>query len=382
MLGFAVGDVRSVSEAINDSVSTGGLVVLNETELKDIQGNSHFAAAALEAGIRSVLALNCRNEDDEIVAQVWICSTDVDRYTDLEVGFVSQISDHLNSAVINARNSESVKQLQRYLVGQNERFAQMQDGIESTEGELRLSHQLLTELNESKTQFMSEVAHEIKSPLAVMIGYADLLRFDVENLSADQREFATSIETAARQLTVLIDDLSDIAKIETGHFTTSKESHDVLQVVNSVVDGLRVSSSEYARRLRWVSPIGDFSVDGDPSRLSQVFTNLITNALKYSDENEFVEVSTMISDGRVQLLVADRGLGISTDDMDLLFSPYFRSTNPEAKQRPGTGLGLFLSKSIVEEHGGNLTVSSRMGIGSTFTVELPALAVNSLEDAA
>jgi signal transduction histidine kinase len=111
--------------------------------------------------------------------------------------------------------------------------------------------------------------------------------------------------------------------------------------------------------------------DGDPVRLAQVFTNLITNALKYSPEDRPIVVTVNSNPGQLEIAVADQGLGISEPDQDRLFAPFFRSTNPEALRRNGTGLGLIHVKSIVEEHGGTLRLSSKLGAGSTFTVELP-----------
>ncbi|MBT4125814.1 MAG: hypothetical protein HOJ22_08290 [Chloroflexi bacterium] len=382
LMGFSAGDGRSVREALADPLTELGLMVLNAEELVAMSADSHFAATATENGIKSALVSTLRNDED-LVTQIWICSSNESQYSDLDVEFIAQISDHLKSAAINARNSESLKQLQRHLVGQNEMFAQMQDGIEGNEGELRLSNEQLTELSDSKTQFMSEVAHEIKSPLAVMIGYADLLRFDAVNLGSDQREYATAIEKSARQLAVLIDDLSDITNIESGHFTTAKEPHNVMKVISSVTDGLKVSDPDIDRRLTVSDSLFDFEVEGDPARLSQVFTNLISNALKYSDGDQPVEVSTVKTENNsVRISIIDRGLGIAEEDVEKLFTPYFRSMNPEATQRPGTGLGLFLSRSIIEQHGGTLTLSTQVGIGSTFTVELPSSLNTPLADAA
>ncbi len=98
----------------------------------------------------------------------------------------------------------------------------MQDGVERAEGELRLSNQRLVEINKTKSEFLAEVAHEFKTPLTVIIGYADMLRTDVDRIEAEQRSFAESIEKSARQLTTLIDDLTDITQIDSGHFSNSK----------------------------------------------------------------------------------------------------------------------------------------------------------------
>ena len=209
-----------------------------------------------------------------------------------------------------------------------------------------------------------------------MIGYADLLRFDTENLGTDQREYADSIEKSARQLAVMIDDLSDISNIESGHFSTAKVEHDVVSIVKSVIDGLLLSNMLNAERLDQTGVTETQIIDGDPARLSQVFTNLITNALKYSPTDQKIVISATTVDGKFEFSVKDAGLGISESDLSRLFTPYFRSSNPDALVREGTGLGLFLSRSIVEAHGGTLTVSSKVGLGSTFSVKLPTTIVN------
>ena len=138
-----------------------------------------------------------------------------------------------------------------------------------------------------------------------------------------------------------------------------------------MIEGLKVSSDEIERRVVYSGVTSGGYVLEDPDRLGQVFTNLITNALKYSPEHEAVEVTFETVADRIIFAVKDYGLGILETDIEKLFTPYFRSTNPTALERKGTGFGLFLSRSIVEEHGGSISVSSVVGAGSTFAVELP-----------
>ncbi len=121
---------------------------------------------------------------------------------------------------------------------------------------------------------------------------------------------------------------------------------------------------------------------GDSSRLGQVFTNLITNGLKYSSIDQKVTISIESDADSVVISVTDQGIGISEADRSRLFTPYFRSSNPDALEREGTGLGLFLSKSIIEDHEGEITVSSAVGGGSKFSVVLPLAAQNLDSDAA
>jgi hypothetical protein len=166
--GFGVDDHRLVSEGLKDPMGASEVSVSRADRLEDLKNRSHIATMAVEVGIRSMLSINIR-EGAELVAQVWIGSSNPYAFSPAEIDFADQITVNVKSAVINARNSESLIDLQRHLVGQNERLALMQDGVEHTEAELRLDQQQLRELNDSKTQFMSEVAHEIKTPLSVMI---------------------------------------------------------------------------------------------------------------------------------------------------------------------------------------------------------------------
>ena len=233
-------------------------------------------------------------------------------------------------------------------------------------------------MGESKTRLLAEVAHEFKAPLSIVIGYADLLQHDKGSLGEEHRSFASAIERSARQLTVLIDDLGDISNIESGHFTISKATYDVASSVKEIIDGMRISNEDYLHRLEFRGEDSESIIEGDSSRLGQVFTNLISNALKYSTEDEIVIVEIEVESdcSSMRVVVTDSGLGISEANLDELFTPYFRSSNADALERGGTGLGLFLSRSIVEGHGGTLTVSSTLGEGSTFVVDLPMGTIN------
>ena len=176
---------------------------------------------------------------------------------------------------------------------------------------------------------------------------------------------------SVQRLRGLAEDLGDVSKMESGGFSISKRPHDICAVMKSVVEDLEITASNLNRRIEYTATSAVQMIDGDPVRLAQVFTNLITNALKYSSDDRPVEVIVASGPSGLKVVVTDYGLGMSKTDQENLFVPFFRSTNPEVLNRTGTGLGLVLAKSIVEEHGGNLSVSSKLGSGSTFTVELP-----------
>jgi signal transduction histidine kinase len=366
-------EIRPMVEVEADPLSAHHTKIWAIEECEILQEHSPIAVSMAHSNLESVIIQSLR-KDGEIVAQIWIGFRDVSSVSTDDVELIARVGHHLLPALENARSTESLQELQRQLVGHNEHFAQMQDGIERTEGALRISNQRLSDLDQSKSQFLAEVVHEFKTPLTVIIGYANMLRSDNTELDTELRSFADSIEKSASQLTALIQDLGDITKVESGQMSSTKTLHDISSVVGEIVEGIRISNSDYRDRIK----CGDFDdyigILGDSSRLGQVFTNLITNALKYSPTDCDVLVKIETGDAGVKVSVSDDGLGISDSDISRLFTPYFRSSNPDALAREGTGLGLFLSKSIVEDHGGTIEVSSKLGNGSTFIIGLPLAA--------
>jgi signal transduction histidine kinase len=359
-----------LSEVELDPIADDHTKIWTIEECQIMKDHSQIAQDLTDSELESVIVQNLRMSG-EIIAQILIGFRDAEAVTAEDVEFVGRIGHHLIPALENARQTASLRQLQQQLLGHNEQLAQMQDVTEYAEGDLRLSNKRLGEANESKSQFLAEVAHEFKTPLTVIIGYANLLSESTAELGEEQQSFARSIEKSAQQLTSLISDLGDISKIESGQFTSSKSLNDISDGVKQIVDGMRISNPAFRDRLECTGFHIKNNIVGDPSRLGQVFTNLITNALKYSPTDQPVSISIESNNDKVVITVTDKGIGISEDDLSKLFTPYFRSSNPDALKRDGTGLGLFLSKSIVEEHQGEISVSSTPGSGSAFSVELP-----------
>lgn len=371
---FGISKIRNLAEVLSDPLADYEPRVVSVEECAVIGPYSDVANALAKSGMGSFIVSNLQH-DGELVAQLWIGFETGYAISIDDVEFVARVGEHLASALVNARNAERSRELQQQFLGQNEQFAYMQDVLERAEAELQLSNQKLAEASEAKSIFMSAVAHELKTPLTVIMGYIDLLLFGPGKLDEEQQEFATLAQNSSVKLLALADDLGDVSKVDSGKFLISKKPHDVGEVLKTVVEDLKISVSNSDHRIEFSSPTAVQMFDGDPVRLAQAFSNLITNALKYSPDDRPVEVSLVSAPGKLIIAVADRGLGISEADQERLFAPFFRSTNPEALERDGTGLGLVLVKSIIDEHGGNLVISSEIGVGSTFTVELP-LAMN------
>jgi PAS domain S-box-containing protein len=223
--------------------------------------------------------------------------------------------------------------------------------------------------NVAKSDFLSRMSHELRTPMNAVLGFAQLLESD--DLGPDQRESVAHILVAGRHLLELIDEVLDISRIEVGELRISLEPVQVETVVEEVVALVRPLAQERGVTLE-IDPAvrGERYVKADRQRLRQVLINLVSNAIKYGGSDHTVTVSARSAAAdRLELLVADTGPGIPKDRLEQLFLPFER-LGAELGSVPGTGLGLALSKSLVDAMGGGVRVHSEIGAGTTFAVDL------------
>jgi signal transduction histidine kinase len=226
----------------------------------------------------------------------------------------------------------------------------------------------LRRLSALRADFVSLVSHELRSPMAAVIGAARTLHGRWRELSVEQREsFLALIDDETARLAGLIVDVLDTSRIEAGTFSYAFGEVDVAALVRDVVGAAAAGQDEVHVRadVNGALPL----VRGDRERLRQVVQNLVDNAVKYSPAEAEVVVAAEAHDGAVRIEVTDQGPGIPAEDQRLIFEKFGRSAAGVTK--PGTGLGLFIARSIVEAHGGTLEVKSARAQGATFTVELP-----------
>jgi len=217
--------------------------------------------------------------------------------------------------------------------------------------------------------FVSLVSHELRSPLAAVIGAARTLQQRRDELTAEQQDQLLNLIVAeASRLAVLVGDVLDTSRIEAGTFSYRFGDVDVASLIEDVVAAASVRQAEVSVRAVLAEPLPP--VRGDEERLRQVLTNLVDNAVKYSAEGDAVEVSAQREEACICISVTDTGTGIPDDQQHLIFEKFGRA-DAEANAKPGTGLGLFIARSIAEAHGGTLEVTSRRAGGATFTLSLP-----------
>lgn len=224
--------------------------------------------------------------------------------------------------------------------------------------------------NRAKSEFLSRMSHELRTPLNAILGFGQLL--EMGNRPAQDQERVRQILKAGRHLLDLINEVLDISRIEAGRMTLSTEAVGVREALQEALDLVRPMAAQRSCRF-----LGDGQLPSsqhvlaDRQRLKQVLLNLLSNAVKYNREGGAVTVACeTTAGGRLRIKVIDTGRGISPDGMRQLFTPFTR-LNPERADTEGTGLGLALSKRLVEAMGGTLGVESKVGEGSTFWVELP-----------
>jgi signal transduction histidine kinase len=225
----------------------------------------------------------------------------------------------------------------------------------------------LRRLSALRADFVSMVSHELRSPMASLIGSAQTLQARWRTLEPEQRDsFLALIGHETTRLSALVDDVLDTSRIEAGTFSYSFDDVDLDELVRDAVASAEHSSDEVRINAR----MGELpSIRGDRSRLRQVLSNILENAVKYSPAGSAVEVDAYVADGRVLVDVADHGPGIRVQDQELIFEKFGRVNHGEGK--PGTGLGLFIARSIAEAHGGTLAVAEGSNPGATFRLSLP-----------
>ncbi len=235
-------------------------------------------------------------------------------------------------------------------------------------------HALVTELqalDSYKSQLIATVSHELKSPLTTVAGHLEMLQTGDVDISEQARGSLTAIDRASRRMSRVIEDLLLLRRVGEARQPFRPRVVDLSGLVADAVAMTAVSAQTKGLQLS-VSGHGPALVLGEADDLDKVVLNLVSNAVKYTRRGGRIHLETQFLGDRVRLRVSDEGIGISEEDRAQLFTEFFRSTNPEAVEQPGTGLGLVIVKRIVERHGGVIEVESQLGRGSVFSVLLPA----------
>ncbi|MFO1186510.1 MAG: HAMP domain-containing sensor histidine kinase [Alphaproteobacteria bacterium] len=228
--------------------------------------------------------------------------------------------------------------------------------------------------SKAKSSFVASMSHELRTPLNAIIGFAEIISRQVfgPNATAKYTEYAGDIEKSGRHLLALINQILDLAKIESGKLQLKRENVVMRDLLKECLDLVEVGASDKGLTLDYLEAAPDLVVHADPTALRQIFLNLLANAIKFTDEGG-VLVSVHGDGGEVVVRVADTGPGIAPEDLDRIFEPFEQADNTFAREKMGSGLGLAIVAKLVAGHKGTCTVESRRGAGSIFTVRLPVV---------
>ena len=244
--------------------------------------------------------------------------------------------------------------------------------LERTE-ELRTTNEQLFTAMETKDKFLARMSHELRTPLNAIMGFSESLHDDVYGkLSEKQTEIIANIEMSGGLLLDLINDVLDFSKMQTDKFILNKTTFRIREIAESSIHLIEHISRKKDQELS-VEIDDSIYMYADKRRVKQIIVNLLSNAVKFTAEQGeiFLEVRGDRSEGLVYVSVRDTGIGISEQDMDLLFVPFEQIDSSISRKYEGSGLGLDISKKLAELHGGDITVKSELGKGSVFTLHLP-----------
>ena len=219
-----------------------------------------------------------------------------------------------------------------------------------------------------RADLVAAVSHELRTPLTSILGFTQTLLHQEVDEEA-RRRYLRIMEKAGERLRELIDDLLDLRQIEEGRFRVEPARLDLGEVLAEQVEVAAAQSEEHTLVLDL--PPHPLPVRGERQRLGQVVANLISNAIKYSPNGDDIHVSAVAADDRVRVFVRDSGIGIPAEQQPFIFTRFFRVESPDTREIGGTGLGLTLSREIVEAHGGQIGFDSTEGEGSTFYFDVP-----------
>ena len=334
---FPPGSVGPLRGSVLERVLSGEVVVRDDLALSQYPEDRQLLGLGLHSELLAPLMLGARP-----IGMISLSRRELGAFAAEEVELVTLLGRLVASAVQNIRSYEAERQ---------------------TVEELR-------RLSALRADFVSLVSHELRSPMAAVIGAARTLQERWRSLTPEQREaFLALIADETNRLAALIGDVLDTSRIEAGTFSYSFSDVDLSRLVHDAVSSAAIGQDEVRVEADLQGPLP--LIRGDRERLRQVLANLIDNAVKYSPSGDAVEVQARRENGSVLISVSDRGPGIPSDQQRLIFEKFGRADVPGGS-KPGTGLGLFIARSIAEAHGGTLEVQSGPDAGTTFVLRLPA----------
>ncbi|HET6511100.1 MAG TPA: HAMP domain-containing sensor histidine kinase, partial [Candidatus Kapabacteria bacterium] len=251
-------------------------------------------------------------------------------------------------------------------------LAQVNNELATLQRELHKKNAELARLNEQKNQFIGILAHDLRNPLSLIMGYAEFLETDLtDKLDADNRDYLSVIQNSSNFMLSLVNDLLDLSVIETGKLTLDRTRFNIHDLVLESVSLYKPMAAKKQIMVESLVPQQEIMIDADRLKIFQVLNNIISNAIKYSPRDSTVRVKLEEDNKQIRVSISDQGAGIETAELSRIFDPYQRGSTQPTGGETSTGLGLAIVKRIIEGHGGKLAVESAPNAGTVFSFSLP-----------
>ena len=254
----------------------------------------------------------------------------------------------------------------------NELLKKKNKELEEKREQIHIQNLKLLEASETKSKFLATMSHELRTPLNAIMAFSQMLqRKNKGNFSSSQVDMIERIHGNGKNLLALINDILDFSKIEAGGLKLYPEEFDLSQLINTTTDELRSLRSQKQLDVKVEINLENTKTVNDRNRVRQILVNLISNAIKFTDEGMILIEASEISESHLVITVKDTGIGISKDDVKHIFEPFRQINQTISRKYAGTGLGLAITQSLVKMMNGKVSVESKVDRGSTFIVDLP-----------
>jgi signal transduction histidine kinase len=285
---------------------------------------------------------------------------------------VDRLAYVVKNAVRVYRAELQVNQAYRELQETNKLLLQQNEELKKQQQQIKVQNLELLKASRLKSQFLATMSHELRTPMNAIIGFSQvLLRESKGDINTQQRTMVDRILLNSKNLLCLVNDILDLSRIEAGRLELKPEPCDLLQLVEATVAQLRALAEEKNLQIRVESDLPHSRAFNDSMRIRQILVNLISNAIKFTNEGEIlIKICEPLVD-RIALIVQDPGIGIAACDLENIFEVFQQVDQTINRQYSGTGLGLAITRSLVEMMGGDIGVESQLGRGSTFTINIP-----------
>jgi signal transduction histidine kinase len=366
---------RSIKVPITDPDSVEGMVLLQGKpvlidHIQELWGRLHplHQQLASVAKADSIISVPLKVKD-RIIGSLTVERTQRYRFIQDDLDLMVTIANQIAIALDNANAYRHIEELN---LGLEAKVRERTGELQRLNKDLEATNQKLQELDHLKSAFVSVVSHELRTPMTSIKGYLDnMLDGLTGELTEKQSHYLTRVKRNVDRLTRMIGDLLDLSRIEAGRVELRPGPVCISELIDDVVESLRSVANEASITVQVKRPDVIPTIQADRDKVQQVLTNLIHNAIKFSPQGSNIRIEAKdCDDGFLEIGVADSGCGIPPQEIDKVFDKFYRGQSLPSSAR-GTGLGLFITKNLIEMHGGRIWVTSEIGKGSEFFFTLP-----------